>query len=227
MSATCTAQRRPNSFTLLELLVVIAIVSILLVAIVPAVNSLLKSGGRKATASLLLSGIEQARAQAIKDNRVTYIAFAAQPTDSTTAISDQKIIERYFYHSFAIFEDDPDPTKPKVQVTPWKIFPTGISLRTEISFSAPPAGSTSTCNAAWTSGSFAFTPAGASPQMFPYMKFDESGALISPTAVSPGPMFLRFFEGYVNGTYEKPTTAKNKDEIISIAAVTGRATYVP
>jgi hypothetical protein len=202
------------------------IIAILLVAIVPAVNSLSKSGGRKATASLLLGGIEQARAQAIKDGRATYLAFAAHPTDKKSAITDQKILDRYFYHSFAIFEDDVDPTKPKVQITPWKIFPTGISLRTEISFSTP-AGSSNSSNASWSSTDFGFAPASSAAEMFPYMKFDESGTLSAPTALNPGPILLRFFEGFVNGTNEKPTTAQNKDEIISVAATTGRATYVP
>lgn len=220
-------RRHQDSFTLMEMLVVIAIIAILLVAAVPAINSLSKSGGRKATASLLLSAIEQARAQAIKDGRPAYLVFAAQPTGATSSITDQNILDRYFYHSCAIFEDDPDPTKPKIQVTPWKIFPTGISLRTEISFPPPPAGSTNSCNASWTSTNFAFTPAASASEMFPHMKFDESGTLISPTPVNPGPMLLRFFEGFVNGTFEKPTTAQNKDEIISIAAVTGRATYIP
>ncbi len=204
-----------------------AIITILLVAIVPAVNTLSKSSGRKATGSLLLGAIEQARAQAIKDGRATYVVFAAQPVGSTTGVADQKIIDRYFYHSVALFEDDADPTKAKVQLTPWKVFPTGISLRTEISFPAPTPPATSTNNASWTSASFAFSPAGSVPQAFPNMKFDETGALVSPTPVNPGSMRLRFFEGLVNGTSEKPTTKANKDEIITIAPVTGRATYTP
>src|SRR4051812_15826426 len=72
-----------GGFTLLELLVVISIIAILLVAIAPAVNSLAKSSGRKATASLLLSAIEQARTQAIKDARPTYVAFPGVPADSS------------------------------------------------------------------------------------------------------------------------------------------------
>ena len=80
-----------HAFTLLELLVVIAIVSILLVAIVPAINTISKSTGRKATVSLLLGVIEQARAQAIKDGRATYVVFAAQPVGSTTGVTDQNL----------------------------------------------------------------------------------------------------------------------------------------
>ncbi len=220
------AQSR-SAFTLLEMLLVIGIISILLVAVIPVVNSLSKSGGRKATASLLLSGIEQTRAQAIKDGRVTYMAFAAQPTGATSSITDKKILDRYFYHSYAIFEDDSDFTKPKIQVTAWKIFPVGVSLRTEISFPPPPGGQTNACNAAWNSTAFAFTPANSAAESFPYIKFDEGGTLVAPTPINPGPMLLRFFEGFVDGTFERPTTKANKDEVISIAPVTGRATFIP
>jgi prepilin-type N-terminal cleavage/methylation domain-containing protein len=214
------SQLRP-AFTLLELLVVIAIIAILLVAVMPAVNSLSKSNGRKAAVSNLLGAIEQARAQAIKDGQSTYIAFAAQPTDATTNISDQNIIDRYFYHSFAIFEDDPaDSTKPKIQLTAWKTLPTGISIRTEISYSSS--------NAAWNSSTFAFTPAGqGSMQLFPFLKFDATGALLLPSPSWTGPIPLRLFEGFVSGTDEHPTTKANKDEVINITRLTGRGEYTP
>ena len=215
---------RSQGFTLLELLVVIAIIAILLVAMVPAISSLSKSSGRKLAVSNLMGAMEQARSQAIKDGRSTYVALAAQPTDSTTGISDQNIINRYFYHSYAIFEDDPsDTTKPKIQVTPWKIFATGISLRTEISFSS----SNTTTNSVWSSIDFAFTPAGTSTQKFPYLEFDNTGALVSPAGAAIGPIGIRLFEGYVSGTFEHPTTQANKDEVINIAPVTGRASYNP
>lgn len=219
-----------RSFTLLELLVVVAIIAVLLLATIPAVNSLSHSGNRKATASLITSTIEQGRAQAIKDARATYVVFPAEPINSNSSITDSKLLNRYFYHSVAIFEDDPtDSTKPKVQVTPWKVFPDGVSLRTDISFSAPAPPATTTSNASWTSDiAFAFTPAGSTAtQNFPYMKFDESGTLVAPTPVNAGSMNLRFFDGFVTGTYEHPTNKANRDETISIASTTGRAEYVP
>jgi competence protein ComGC len=52
------------AFTLLELLVVI---SLLLVAVIPAVNSLSKSSGRKGAISNLTTVIEQARSLALSE----------------------------------------------------------------------------------------------------------------------------------------------------------------
>ncbi len=214
-------------FTLLELLVVMGIIAILLVAIVPAVNSLTKSSGRKATVSLLLSSIERARSQAIRDQRPTYVAFAGRPPAGNNTISDPNLISNYYYRSLAIFEDNADPTKSKVQVTPWKTFPAGISLRTEISFAAPNTFS----NATWSASDFYFTPDTANSgtlQNFPAIKFDEAGNLVAPTAADPTRAIrLRFFEGFVTGTNERPTNKANKDEIIEIAPNSGRAKYVP
>ena len=201
-------------------MVVVGIIALLLAVTLPAISSLSKSSSRKGTVSLLLGVIEQARATAIKDGRATYIAFAAQPTDGTTSISDNTVIDRYFYHAVAVFQDDPNDLTKKVQLTAWNVFPTGVSLRSEISFS-------SASSAPWSSSDFAFTPAGSQSQKFPFIKFDETGALASPIPNGTGPLLLRFFEGSVKGTSEQPTNKANKDEVISIARVTGRATYVP
>jgi prepilin-type N-terminal cleavage/methylation domain-containing protein len=206
-----------SGFTLLELLVVITIIAILLVAIVPAVNSLSKSSSRKGAISLLLGVIEQARSISLKDGRATYVVFPAQSPPGSSATTDKDLLTRYFYHSVAIFEDDPDPTKPKVQVTEWKILPTGISLRSEISFP----GSSSK----WTADTFSFTPAKKPDALFPCLKFNSSGAVEAPNP--GGPILLRLFEGFVNGTFESATNAKNFSETISISPLTGRAVYTP
>src|SRR5437762_14114414 len=154
--------RERFAFTLIELLVVMAILSILLVALIPAL-SISKSSGRKGAVNNLLGAIEQARAEAIKTGQVTYVVF---PTLTTAGAID----DRYGYKAYAIFQDDPaNPATPK-QLTNWKTFPTGISIRSEISASP------------WASDvSFAFTPEGASKtEKFPYLKFNASGELQAP-----------------------------------------------
>src|SRR5262249_20393062 len=65
----------PAGFTIFELLVVMSIIAIALAALVPAVTSLSKSGGRRAARDSLLGGIEQARAEAIKSGQATYVVF--------------------------------------------------------------------------------------------------------------------------------------------------------
>jgi len=225
--ATChlVRQSEPHAFTLIELLVVMGIILLLLAAIVPAVNSLSKSNGRKAAIGDLLGGIEQARTQAIKDGHASYVVFAAQPVGGTSTISDKNILNRYFYHSFAVFEDDAaDPVNnPKVQVTPWKTLPIGVSLRSAISFA--PSDQT---KPQWASASFAFTPVGAA-QSFPYLKFNPNGEVESPTIpLKPAdPIPLGIFEGFVTGKSETATNSANFTQTITISAHTGRAEYIP
>ncbi len=202
-----------RAFTLIELLVVIAIIAILLVAVMPVVTSLSKSSGRKGAISLMLGTLEQARSLAIKDGRSTYVVFPAG-----TAATDPNVDSRYFCHSAAIFEEEEDPANPgtfkQKQVTEWKILPTGVSLRSDIS-AAP-----------WTTDiSFAFTPEGATKtEKFPYLKFNPSGQVESP-APANNQIQLRIFEGYVSGGTEHVTSSKDFDETIMVTTISGRSTY--
>lgn len=218
--------KRLPAFTLLELMVVIGIISIMLVALVPAVNSLTKSSGRKAAIGSLLGAVEQARAQAIKDGRATYLVLVGQ----LAGVSDQSIIGRYGYRSYAIFQDDPsnpgdhsspadpaDSAKPKVQLTPWKILPTGISLRSDMEAAA----------SIWKQSSFSFTPgASGMVQDFPYLMFNESGEVQSPIPPA-GPVPLSIFEGSVDGTTELPTSKTIITETVQVSRLTGRAVSTP
>ena len=206
------AQKTPcafnDAFTVLEILAVLTIVLILTALLTPAFISLTKSNGRKAAIGNLLGTIEQARTQAIKDGQSTYVVFAT--LGGGTA---QAILDRYNYKSYAIFEDDPANPGTQKQLTQWSTLPAGVSLRSAIS-SAP-----------WVSASFAFNPIGAA-QSFPYLKFNANGEVESPTVVS-GSIQLKIFEGFVNGTSDKPTNQSNFTEIINVAPNTGRATYTP
>src|SRR5437764_14657934 len=97
------------------------IVIMALAALVPAVTSLSKSGGRRAARNALLGGIEQARAEAIKSSQATYVVF---PTFSSGA---QSTLDRYNYRSYAIFEDEASRLGNVNQMTGWKSFSTRVA----------------------------------------------------------------------------------------------------
>lgn len=203
---TSEKRSRHSAFTLLELLVVMGIIALLLVAVVPAVTSLSKSSGRKGAISNLLGAIEQGRAEAIKAGQPTYVVFPIFPGMSPAT-------DRYNYKSYAIFVDDPaNPAAPK-QLTNWKIFPTGVSMRSQIS--------------SWPTAPFTFTPLGSAPQAFPYLKFNANGEVESPDPTPATSVTLTVFEGYMNGATEVKTSRVIVTESISIARLTGRAERTP
>ena len=200
---------RVRAFTLVEMLIVMIIILIALGALIPAVTSLSKSSGRQAATNNLIGAIEQTRAEAIKSGQPTYVVF---PT--TLSSTDPNLVQRYSYHSYAIFEDDPlNPGTPK-QLSGWKTLPTGVSLRSAIS--------------SWSLASFQFTPVG-SAQSFPFLKFNANGEVEAPVA-PPANVLLGIFEGYVasNGS-EVITGAKDgsgnplASEYLSVSRITGRA----
>jgi len=207
---------RRSGFTLLELMVVIGIIAALLVAVVPAVNSLSKSSGRKAAISNLVGAMEQARAQAIKSGEATYVVF---PTFSSGTA--QTTLERYNHHSYAIFEADPgNPAQPK-QLTNWKSLPTGVSIR-QSSLAALPLAS-----ALSPAATIAFSPDKAADVEFRCLQFHSNGAVESPSTN----VTLVVFEGFVNGMSETVTSKKDSSgnpaatESVTISHLTGRASY--
>jgi type II secretory pathway pseudopilin PulG len=195
------------------MLVVIVIIAILLVAVIPAVNSLSKSSGRKAAVSNLLGAIEQARAQAIKDGQATYLVFL------TFSSGAQATLDRYNYKSYAIFEDDPAvPATPK-QLTAWKTLPTGVSLRANSGSGQALTNLPDLSTVVTTIP--AFTIDTASVPLFRCIKLNTDGGMDNPTTN----LTLAVFEGYVNGGAEVATTNPMVTETLTIAHLTGRAVH--
>jgi type II secretory pathway pseudopilin PulG len=200
-----------TGFTLIELLVVMGIIIVALAALVPAVTSLSKSGGRRAARNSLLGGIEQARAEAVKSSQATYVVFPAFTSGT------QSTLDRYNYRSYAIFEDDAANPGAVKQLTDWKSFPTGVALRKAgIDALADPA----TLTPAVT---FGFAP-DASAAPLRCFKFNSNGEVQAPAAN----VLLGIFEGYVNGGTEIATTKDGNGnpsavEYLRVSQFTGRA----
>ncbi len=209
-----TPERSVGGFTLLELLVVMGIILIALAALVPAVTSLSKAGGRRAALNSLLGGIEQARAEAIKSSQATYVVFPAFTSGT------QSTLDRYNYRSYAIFEDDAAIPGNVKQLTDWKSFPTGVALRAAgtaaLSNLADPATLTP-------SVAFSFAP-DTSAAPFKCFKFNSNGEVQTPA----GNVLLAIFEGYVNSGSEVATTKDGSGnpsavEYLMVSQFTGRA----
>jgi prepilin-type N-terminal cleavage/methylation domain-containing protein len=226
---TSAERGRSRGFTLLELIIVMSIIAIALAALVPAVTSLSKAGGRRAARDSLLGGIEQARAEAIKSGQATYIVF---PTFTT---GTQSTLDRYNYRSYAIFKDDaahpnPNPALVNVtQLTDWKSFPTGVALRAAgtgaLSGNSAP---TASPTPAPPTPTFNFTPDTTATAQYQYLKFNSNGELQAPAA----DVFLAIFEGYVNNGTEVATTKDASGnasavEYLKVSQFTGRAEPVP
>jgi len=188
------------------------IIVIALAALVPAVTSLSKSGGRRAACNSLLGGIEQARAEAIKSSQATYVVFPAFTSGT------QSTLDRYNYRSYAIFEDDAANPGNVKQLTDWKSFPAGVALRsTALSNLADPATLTPPV-------AFSFAP-DASAAPLKCFKFNSNGEVQPPPA---GNVLLGIFEGYVNNGNEVATTKDGSGnpsavEYITVSQFTGRA----
>ncbi|HJT81800.1 MAG TPA: hypothetical protein VJ719_11425 [Chthoniobacterales bacterium] len=194
------------------MLVVIAIITVLVVALVPAVNSISKSSGRKGAVSGLLGAVEKARSLAIKDGQATYIVFP----DKIDGGSDE-IIQRYSYRSYAIFEDDSATPGAIKQMTPWQNLATGISIRS------------GSLNYLANSLEFPFTPLGSGTNAkFPFLKFTPTGEIDPATTrdatTTTGTIQIGVFEGFVDKDgNDKKTSANDFSESIEISRLTGRA----
>jgi prepilin-type N-terminal cleavage/methylation domain-containing protein len=215
-----------SGFTLLELLIVVGIIAVALVALVPAVTSLSKSGGRRAARDMLLGGIEQARAEAIKSGQAAYVVF---PTFTSAA---QSTLDRYNYKSYAIFADNAASPGTVKQVTDWKSFPAGVALRAGtytingvtvdpfLSYLQDPAA----LNPAPT---FTFTPDLSATAVFRCLKFNSNGEVQAPITPANA-VYVGVFEGFVsNGTEVATTKDANGNpsavEYVTVSQFTGRA----
>jgi hypothetical protein len=186
------------------------IISVLLVAVVPAVTSLSKAHGQKAAVSNVMNLFEQARSLAVTNGTATYVVFADQTTS-----------ESYRHRAYIVFKEDSQTFSP-VAVTKWNFLPTGISFQPSVGLLTPPTA----------------TPAvkfscpgtiGTTPVALPFIKFDSNGMVASPT--DSNVLFVNVFAGAVDANGLATFTDQNqkisqKFDQIAVARFTGRARYV-
>ncbi len=208
------AEKR-TGFTLLELMIVIGIMTIMLVAIVPAVVSLSRSSGGKSAVSEVMNSVEQARSLALTSGSSTYVVFA----DKTTT-------DHYRCRAYSIFKDD--KTFKPVAVTGWYFLPTGISFQTNSGLLKPQAGTPKIafpCPRAI----IANAASDPTPVELPFLQFDSNGMVTTPTTTAD--IFVNFFSGFIDGSgaalfTDKVQATKQKFDQIAISPFTGRARYI-
>ncbi len=198
------------AFTLLELLVVIGIMSLLLVAMVPAVTSLSKSNNMNAAGRMVANSLTVARSEAI--NHRTLIRFEVAtnwPNDPAAA-----------YRKFTLVQHDLTTGIDK-QLTKWETLPDGLIFNPQ----NPTPGSGSyffalnqTQNPKLTSGNQQITTT--------YIEFSSTGAV--NIGISNSPVRLRLVQGYLpssSSTSATLTGANNSFET-SIDSLVGRIRIV-
>ena len=209
---------RCRAFTLVELLVVIVIISILLVAVIPAVNSLSKSSGGKAAVSNFMNTVEQARSLAITSGAATYVVFA----DETLTSTDLTTPDKYRAKAYIVFQEK---NFIPVAISKWYFLPIGMSF-----LPGPDTASAGLLKAKDPLIKFSCPGSvNSTPIALPFLKFDPNGMVTLPT--DPNIMFVKFFSGSVDSSGTSSFTdstqkTSGKLDQVTISRLTGRARYV-
>ncbi len=205
-SSRFCASGSPRAFSLVEMMAVIAIMTIVMSLTMPALQSTVKSTGRKGAVSLLLGAFDQARSIALSNGRPVYMVFAGE---SAPEAYRNRAFAFYLESESSVISADNDSTESDdnpdiaeesrtselndfVPASRWELLPEGISLKSE---------------------AFSLLQSGKSPvREFPvpeylsparamalhYLKFDEAGMVEYPADSSL--LRLLFFEGTINGS---------------------------
>lgn len=222
------------------MLVVVSIILLVAVVALPGITSLSKSAARRSSVSLVMSALDQARAQAVGQSATTYFVFANGDNRLVFANDNGKSTSDYRYRAFAVFQEvyippqagapSTTPVKPYqlLPIRPWTLLPDGVSFRpdelpqdgdktprerTILNPAARPA----------VPVKFYCQPARAELEL-PFIKFNATGSIDEPTLAEFAR--VKLFEGFVNQNDVAITTNAAKamaDETIVLSLFTGRA----
>lgn len=229
-----------GAFTLVEMLVVVSIILVVAVVALPAINSLSKTASRRSAVSLVMSALDQARAQAVSQSANVYFVFANGDSRLSFSNDGGKSTTDYRYRAFAIFQEvyiPPQTSTPSatpvqpyqlLPIRPWTLLPEGVSFRPDDrprdDDKNPPARTILNKDAMpATPVEFYCQPANANLKL-PFIKFNATGAIDEPTVAEFAR--VKLFEGYVTTNDAAITTNAAQgmaDETIVLSLFTGRA----
>jgi prepilin-type N-terminal cleavage/methylation domain-containing protein len=192
------------AFTLIELLVVIVIVGILVAVTIPAVSTLLKSGGLSASTRHVANALSLARQYAITHRTITRVVFPYSGTAGTNRAP--------WYQSFAVI--DMGQTN---YLTKWELLPAGavfVDDNLALGLTTP-----RPCldNLSREYLPFPNTNVGNSATLA-FIEFRPTGAASASPA--GGASVLTITEGFMNGTAVTPTSKTPTNTIANMATIT-------
>jgi prepilin-type N-terminal cleavage/methylation domain-containing protein len=108
--APCQSLRFNRGFTLYEVIIVIAIIGILMAMGLPAYNTMMMNGRIRNQAESIVQGIQSARTEAIRRNRMVLFQFVSSYTDGCT-------LSKTGPYWIVTARRDPDPASPNTLAT--------------------------------------------------------------------------------------------------------------
>ncbi len=215
------------AFTLVEMLCVMGIMLTMLAMVVPALNDVLGSKGRKGAVSILLNTFEQARVAALEQSTDVYVGFADGGIPGQEAKTKDFPYTRFIVFRNSIAEIDGATAPRYIALTKWQSLPKGISFKSGTGL-LNGSGATPTAHKLPIAPVDKF-PSITSDYSMPVLQFSNTGIIRQPTSR----LELYIYEGFWGGSGttdvftrrrgQSDTDGTSLYERIKFARYTGRA----